>query len=324
MPERGIAALKATILFLLMKEKPLVLFIVGPTGCGKTQVSLGLSKFFPCEYISADSMQVYKGMDIITDKLPLDLRKKYPYHLLDIVTPSVEYNVARFCRAAALKIGAVARKKKVPVVAGGTGLYIRSLVHGIFEKGSSPKARALLEKMAEEKGGAFLHERLKDVDPSAAGRIHAHDTKRLVRALEVYEMTRRPISELQKNKQGLIAAYDVRIFGLNRGREDLYRRIDQRVDFMVNSGLLDEVRRLLKTRLGKTAARCIGLKEIEGFLKGRCGLEEAVGLMKRNSRHFAKRQMTWFRREPGIEWIDAAPQEDPATIARKIAGSVGF
>ncbi|QAT16755.1 tRNA (adenosine(37)-N6)-dimethylallyltransferase MiaA [Candidatus Velamenicoccus archaeovorus] len=300
-------------------KKPVVIFIVGPTGSGKTQVGLNLSRYLPCEYISADSMQIYKGMDIVTDKLVVSLRRKYPYHLLDVVPPSKEYSVAAFCLAAARKVRESVKRKKVPVVVGGTGLYVRSLIHGIFEERSSAEIRSSLMHLAVEKGNSFLHQRLGQVDPQAAGRIHVHDTKRLIRALEVFEMTRRPISELQQKRQGLIVAYDVRIFGLERDRADLYARIDQRVDFMVHGGLLDEVRRLLRRCLGRTASQCIGVREIEGFLKGQYGLEEAVRLMKRNTRHFAKRQMTWFRREPGIEWIKVAADDDLAQIARMIA-----
>jgi len=300
-------------------KKPVVIFIVGPTGSGKTQAGLNLSRYLPCEYISADSMQVYKGMDIMTDKLPVSLRRKYPYHLLDVIPPSKEYSVAAFCLAAARKVREIIKRKKVPVVVGGTGLYVRSLIHGIFEEKSSARIRSSLARLAAEKGNSFLHQRLSEVDPLAAGRIHVHDTKRLIRALEVFEMTRRPISELQKKRRGgLAAVYDVRIFGLQRDRADLYARIDQRVDFMVHGGLLDEVRRLLKRRPGRTASQCIGVREMEGFLKGRYGLDEAVELMKRNTRHLAKRQMTWFRREPGIAWIDVAADAGPDTVARGI------
>jgi tRNA dimethylallyltransferase len=299
-------------------EKPAVIFIVGPTGSGKTQVSLSPSAYLPCEYISADSMQIYKGMDIITDKLAAPLRRKYPYHLLDVIPPSKEYSVAAFCRAATRKVAEIIKRKKVPVVVGGTGLYIRSLIHGIFEEKSSSKVRSSLARLAAEKGNSFLHRRLNAVDPQAASRIHVHDTKRLIRALEVFEMTRRPISELQQKRRGLAESYDVRIFGLQRDRADLYARIDQRVDFMVHGGLLDEVRRLLRRRLGRTASQCIGVREMEGFLKGQYGLDEAVRLMKRNTRHLAKRQMTWFRREPGIVWIDVAAGSGPDTVARRI------
>jgi tRNA dimethylallyltransferase len=301
-------------------KKHMVVFIVGPTGSGKTQIGLNLSKYLPCEYISADSMQVYKGMDIMTDKLPASLRRKYPYHLLDVIPPSKEYNVASFCLAATRKIKEIIKRKKIPVVVGGTGLYVRSLIHGIFEEKASAKVRSSLARLAAEKGNSFLHRRLSEVDPCAAARIHVHDTKRLIRALEVFEMTCRPISELQQKRQGLATAYDVRIFGLRRDRADLYARIDQRVDFMVHGGLLDEVRRLLRRRLGRTASQCIGVREMEGFLRGQYGWEEAVRLMKRNTRHLAKRQMTWFRREPGIVWIDVVADADLDAVARNICG----
>ncbi|MFA5038924.1 MAG: tRNA (adenosine(37)-N6)-dimethylallyltransferase MiaA [Candidatus Omnitrophota bacterium] len=301
-------------------KRPLVIFIAGPTGSGKTEAGLALAGLMPCEFLSADSMQVYKGMDIITDKLPRAIRSKKPYHLLDIVPPFREFNVAAYCRAASRAVSLIVKKKKIPVVVGGTGLYVRSLIHGIFEKGGrSDAAREQLLKTLEKEGSDALHERLARVDPEAAARIHPRDSRRILRALEVYETTQKPISELRKQGKGLAQGYDARVFGLRRSREDLYERIDRRVDDMMASGLLDEVRRLLKTRLSRSASQCIGLKEIQGFFEGRYGLEEAIGLMKRNSRRLAKRQLTWFRAEPGIEWIDVGTDMPAQAIAKVIA-----
>ncbi|HQP91890.1 MAG TPA: tRNA (adenosine(37)-N6)-dimethylallyltransferase MiaA, partial [Candidatus Omnitrophota bacterium] len=167
-------------------------------------------------------------------------------------------------------------------------------------------------------GLAHAYNKLKKVDPEAALRISAADKRRIIRALEVYETTKQPISVLQKKRHGLAEKYEFLIFGLRREREDLYKRIDQRVDFMVNAGLLDEVRSLLKKKLSRTAYMCIGIREIEGFLKGSYGLDEAIRLIKRNSRHFAKRQMTWFKKTPGIEWIDVKADQDMGEVAKRI------
>ncbi len=300
-----------------MKNK--VIFIVGPTGVGKTEIGLKLALFTPVAFISADSMQVYRGMDIVTDKLPKACRKKYPHFLIDTLGPAKEYNVAHFCKTARAAIKHSLRKKKLPIVIGGTGLYVNSLVYGIFEAHSKDEGlRRRLQAQASERGSGSLYAQLQEVDPEAASRINTNDLRRIIRALEVYEVTKASISSLQKKRKGLNEEYDVFLFGLRRDRKDLYRRIDQRVDFMVNAGLLDEVRGLLKKRLSKTAYCCIGVREIEGFLKGAYDLNEAVRLIKRNSRRFAKRQMTWFNKNKEIEWIDLEEGSDPLEVARKI------
>ena len=302
-----------------------VIFLIGSTGVGKTQAGLELAKLIPCEFISADSMQIYKGMDVVTDKLSKSLRKLYPCHLIDIVDPEKDFNVADFCSRAKKAILEILEKKKWPVVLGGTGLYVDSLLFGIFEGAArDKKMRLSLEADVEAQGLDFLYQRLKRIDPLASAKIDPHDKKRIIRALEVFETTTQPISSLQKKRQGLADAYTVYLFGLRRSREDLYRRIDQRVDFMVNAGLLDEVRNLLKNKLSATAYYCIGVREIEGFLKGQYELEEAVRLIKRNSRRFAKRQMTWFNKNKDIEWIDVKEDEDLESVARLICQRVGI
>lgn len=304
-------------------DRKTIVFIVGPTGSGKTQAALRLADLLSCEFVSADSMQIYKGMDIVTDKLPASLRRKYRHHLIDIISPSQEYSVASFCQAAQKAVSGIIKRKKVPVVIGGTGLYVQALLYGIFDDGArDEQLRRRLHQIAEVKGLAFLYEKLKSVDPDAAHKIDPHDAKRIIRALEVYEKTQQPISVIQKKRRGLVDQYRVLVIGLRRDRADLYERIERRVDFMVHAGLLDEVRRLMKRRLSRTAAYCIGVREMEGFLKGRTSFEEAVDVMKRNSRHFAKRQMTWFRKTQGIEWIDVGRNEDMAGVAKKIAGMI--
>jgi tRNA dimethylallyltransferase len=299
--------------------KSKIIFIVGPTGTGKTQVGLALAGLLPCEFISADSMQLYRGMDIITDKLPLKLRRKYPHHLVDILAPTKEYSVAEFVSGAKAAINKVIKKKKTPVVIGGTGLYVNSLLYGIFEVDSkSQKVRETLQAQAQKNGIGFLYERLKNIDAQAALKIGCNDVRRIIRALEVYELTNKPISVLQKQRRGVVEDHNVLFFSLRRDRADLYSRIDQRVDFMVNAGLLDEVRGLLKKKLSRTAYMCIGVREMDGFLKGQYDLKEAVRLIKRNTRRYAKRQMTWFNKNKDIEWIDMAENADLQGVAEKI------
>lgn len=304
---------------IIRKVQNKVIVIAGPTGAGKTQAGLALARLLPCEFISADSMQVYRGMDISTDKLPRPLRRKYPHHLVDIVSPAKEFSAADFVKLARAAIIKVLKKKKTPVVIGGTGLYINSLLYGLLEAGSKDeKFRQKLVREAQKSGISVLYERLQKVDSTAAAKINPADLKRIVRALEVYELTQKPISQLQRERKGLAQDHEVYVFGLRRERADLYNRIDQRVDFMVHAGLLDEVRRLLKKKLSRTAYMCIGIREIEGFLKGGYDLPEAIRLIKRNSRHYAKRQMTWFNKNKDIEWFDVKPDEDLSEVAHKI------
>ncbi|MFH0940591.1 MAG: tRNA (adenosine(37)-N6)-dimethylallyltransferase MiaA [Candidatus Omnitrophota bacterium] len=296
-----------------------VVFLVGPTGVGKTEVGLKLATLLPVGFISADSMQVYRGMDIVTDKLPEVTRKKYPHYLVDILEPSQEYNVADFCSSARAAIKEILNSGSLPVVIGGTGLYADSLLYGIFQDAcKNEELRMSFNAQAKEKGIAHLYDRLEKIDPESARKISKNDLRRIIRALEVYEMTGSPISRLQKERTGLREEYNVLLFGLRRERQELYRRIDQRVDFMVNAGLLAEIRRLLQKRLSSTAAYCIGVREVGGFLKGEYDLAYAVSLIKRNSRRFAKRQMTWFNKNKDIEWIDAKDAQDPSLAAQSI------
>ncbi len=306
-----------------MATKKTIVFIVGPTGSGKTEAGLYLGKLMPCGFISADAMQVYRGMDIVTDKLPIAVRKAVSYHLLDSVEPAKEYNVAAYLYSARKALGGIIKSKKTPVVIGGTGLYVNALLDGIFEaKAEDPEVRARLEKECERRGVGVLFERLKSLDPEAAAITGPDNARRIIRALEACEVTGRSFSALRKDRHGLREDFDVRVFGLRRSREDLYARIEARVDAMVESGLIDEVRRLLEKKLSKTAYGCIGIREIEGFFKGTHDLKEAIRLIKLHSRHYAKRQMTWFRKTEGVEWIDVAPDEDLSGVARKIAGKL--
>ncbi len=301
----------------LMKQK--VVFIVGPTAVGKTDAAACLAAKLRGEIISCDSMQVYKGMDIISSQAGSVLRKKAPHHLLAVVSPEKEYNVSEY-RAAALKmVKEILGRDNLPIFVGGTGLYMTVLIDGIFkEKTEDQDIRDRLYAEAQKFGGMVLHERLVKVDHDAALKIHPNDTKRLIRALEVFEATGKPISLLQKARSGLWGKYDVRIFCLNMVREKLYQRIDERVERMFKEGIMDEVRSLLRLRLSKTAACAIGIKELKCYFAGLCSLDEARALMQKNSRNYAKRQLTWFRKDKRIRWVEVADDESPSHVAARI------
>jgi len=299
--------------------KPRIIFLVGPTAVGKSETAVSLAKKINAEIISCDSMQVYKGMDITISKPPIALRKIIPHHLIGTISADKEYNVTRYNKDAVRKIKEILRRGKTPLIAGGTGLYMSILIDGIFKSISPGKAiRNRLYKQAEELGSEYLYKRLKDIDPEAAAKIHPHDTKRIVRALEVFETTGQPISKLQKERKGLGQEYDIKVFGLNMPRERLCKRIDERVEKMFSQGLVAEVKRLLKLKLSKTAAYAIGIKEAKGYLDGLYDLKEAKRLIKRNTRIYAKHQLTWFRKDRRINWMEVKDKEKPKEIAYRI------
>ena len=299
--------------------KTQIIFLVGPTAVGKSEVAVCLTKKINAEIISCDSMQIYKGMDIITSKPSLALRRKIPHHLIDAVSPAAEYNVSRYRRAALKKIKEVIERKKTPLFVGGTGLYMSILIDGIFKaKAEDKNIRERLYKEAKQKGNEYLYIKLKKVDPEAAVKIHPNDTKRIVRALEVFESTGKTISYLQKQRIGLTEKYEVRIFCLDIKRDKLYKRINERVERMFSKGLEREVKGLLKERLSRTAAFAIGIKELKGYFDGLYSLEEAKRLMKRNTRQYAKRQITWFRKGKRINRINIKEEEKPKDIAKNL------
>ena len=300
-------------------KKNKIIFIVGPTAVGKTEVAVRLAGKINAEIISCDSMQVYKGMDIITSKPTPILRKKTPHHLINIVSPTREYNVSRYRQEALEKIRGVLKKGKIPLFVGGTGLYMSILVDGIFKAGPQSKSiRKRLYKEAKRLGSEYLYRRLQQVDPAAAAKIHPNDTKRIIRALEVFQICGKPISQLQKERKGLFDEYEVRFFCLNMERDKLYGRIEKRIDKMFNHGLLAEVKKLLKLRLSKTASCAIGIRELKEYLEGLYDLEEAKRLMKKNTRNYAKRQLTWFRKDKRIEWLEIGDKETPMQVAERI------
>ena len=296
-----------------------LIFLVGPTAIGKTGISFELAKLIECEIISCDSMQVYRGMDLGTSKPAKVLLDSIPHHLIDIIEPSEEFSVARFRGLAEKAIGEILSRGKTPLLVGGSGLYVKVMIDGIFEAPATDRElRERLQQEAEEFGSGALYTRLIHADPKSAAKIHANDLRRIIRALEVYEKAKAPISELRKNTTGLSCKYDIRIFGLNMEREALYRKIDERVDLMFDEGIVNEARDLFAGGLSLTASQALGYKEVFGYLRGEYGLDEAKRLVKRDTRRFAKRQLTWFRRDGRIEWIMLDENFDSEETARGI------
>ena len=296
-----------------------LIFLIGPTAIGKTGISFELAKLIECEIVSCDSMQVYRGMNVGTSKPAKCLLNSIPHHLIDIIEPSEEFSVARFRALAVKAIEEIIARRKTPLLVGGSGLYVKVLIDGIFEAPETDRQlRGRLEEEAEEFGVGVLYRRLQEADKDSAEKIHANDLRRIIRALEVYEKAKAPISQLRKNTAGLGDRYEVKIFGLNMERAALYRKIDERVELMFAEGLVGETRGLLEGKLSLTASQALGYKEVLGHLNGEYGLEEAKRLVKRNTRRFAKRQLTWFRRDKRIEWIMLDENFDTGETARKL------
>jgi tRNA dimethylallyltransferase len=298
----------------------LIIFIVGPTAAGKTEVAAALSGKLSLAIVSCDSMQVYKEMNIISCKPSLELRRRVPHYLVDVVSAEVDYSVADYQREARLVIDRILNDgRRAPCIVGGSGLYMSVLLDGLFSEGPrDAKLREVLKSQAESFGNEYLYARLKKVDPQAAKKIHPNDLRRIIRALEVFELTCRPISRLQKERSGLWGHFKINIFCLNRPREELYARINGRVEKMFKAGLIEEVKKLLKLRLSKTAAAIIGIKEIKGYLDGDYDLVEARRLMQQNSRRYAKRQLTWFKKDKRLQWIEIKEGESPQAITNQI------
>ncbi len=286
-----------------MEKKPKIVIILGPTAVGKTDLALDLASDFGGEIISADSMQVYRYLDIGTSKPTREERERVPHHLIDIVDPDGEFNAALFKGLAEGIIKDRLGEKTVFVV-GGTGLYIRVLTGGIIG-GPDKDLRKNYRDDLEREDPAALYERLRKLDSRAADRIHPHDRVRIVRALEIAELTGEPISERQGQHGFREAKYDSLKIGLYRDREELYRRIDSRAELMVEAGLVDETAKLIDMGYSENnkPLQSLGYKYFIHYIKGKLTLEEALRSMQRDTRHYARRQMTWFRGEADIEWF---------------------
>jgi len=298
-------------------------FILGCTGSGKGAAGREIARRVGGQIVSVDSMKIYRRMDIGTAKPTPAQRAEIPHHCIDIVEPSEHFSVARFVEAADAAIRRIHAAGDVVLAVGGTALYVKALSEGLFEgPGADPEIRAALKARAEAEGLPALHAELARVDPEAAGRIHPNDEKRIVRALEVHQLTGTPISELQGQWDRAPRRYDCVFIGLRRGKEDAARRINARVKRMIDLGLREEVAALLAETAGLSdqAAQALGYAEMIRHLRGELALDDAIEQIKINTRRFAKRQRTWFRSFRRTRWIDVSPDGTPETIADAALG----
>ena len=306
-----------------MKKKPLVV-LTGPTAVGKTKASIGLAKAIGGEIISADSMQVYEYMDIGSAKIHPEEMQGIPHYLVDELKPWDEFHVVRFQQMAKKAMEQIYANGHIPIIVGGTGFYIQALLYDIDFTSTSQddNYRQDLENLAKEKGAEYLHNMLREIDPKSAEDIHANNIKRVIRALEYYQQTGQKISEHNEAERKKESAYNSAYFVLTDDRKILYDRIDKRVDLMMQEGLLEEVNalRLRGLKRESVAMQGLGYKELFGYFEGEYPLEEAVRIIKRDTRHFAKRQLTWFRRERDVIWLDKSEigREDEQLIQQML------
>lgn len=290
-----------------MKKR--LLIIAGPTAVGKTDIGIILAGKLNGEIISADSMQVYKNMNIGTAKPNLEERQGIAHHLIDIVNPDEDFSVAEFQRLAKNIIDDLVLNKKFPIVVGGTGLYINSLIYDMdfTQSVSNWELRKILQEQAESMGNEYIHNKLRKIDPDLAGRIHPNNIRRIIRAIEVYHGTGKRIGDFSKDIV-ISDEYEFFLVGLTRNREELYDRINIRVNIMIEQGLIEEVKNLLSLGYSKdlVSFKGLGYKEIVGYLEGEYDLNEAIRILKRNTRRYAKRQLTWFRRYSNINWYNVS------------------
>lgn len=297
-----------------------VIAIVGPTASGKTELSVKLAKRLNGEIISADSMQIYKNIPIAT-AVPTNAEKEnVPHHLMEFLELGDSFSVAQYVKLATEKIKEVNKNGKLPIIVGGTGLYVDSLLLGTnFFEEDTAKIRAALELEAEQKGIEALFERVKQMDPEYAAKLHINDKKRIIRALEMMEYHKRTVTSLNKEAISKESPFDVCFIGINyEDRQKLYDRINRRVDLMLENGLLEEAKQTFNKKLSKTSAQAIGHKELYCYFKGEVSLEEAAEKLKMETRRYAKRQLTWFKRNRNINWIMADSQENILQAALEI------
>ncbi|MFT5207640.1 MAG: tRNA dimethylallyltransferase [Candidatus Omnitrophota bacterium] len=288
-----------------LKRPNITIFIIGPTASGKTAVAQHVAKLLDIEVIICDSMQVYKDMPILSQATSADEMANTPYHLNQYLEVSQDFNASEFIKACDMLIPQIQSKQKVPLIVGGTGLYYSSLMDGLCEAPEEDlELRQQLELRAETEGTQQLHAELKLKDPEAAAKIHPNDLKRIIRALEVIHLTGHKFSDLQQNRQGLNDIQKTFVYGLDWPRAELYQRINDRVDQMLNEGALDEVKKLGQQTLSRNASHCLGYQELMNVLNKSKTIDEATAELKQNTRRFAKRQLTWFRRDERIHWFD--------------------
>jgi len=305
-----------------------LLILAGPTAVGKTNISIKLAEKLNGEIISADSMQIYKYMDIGSAKVNKEEMKGIPHHLIDVVEPDRSFNVSEFKRLAEEAIDQIAARNRLPMVVGGTGLYINSLIcnYDFRSAETDEEYREYLAKLAESRGKGFVHSMLKEVDAESYERLYPNDLKRVIRALEVFKLTGETISDYNARKESYDCPYNLEYYVLTMDRAVLYHRINQRVDMMMEMGLVEEVK-ALKDR-GCTSEmqsmKGIGYKEILCYLEGKISLEDATELVKKGSRNYAKRQLTWFRKDPRVQWINKDEFDSEDEIVEYIVNRSAF
>jgi tRNA dimethylallyltransferase len=297
----------------LKKTQPTAIIICGPTGIGKTSFAIELAKLFKGEIVGADSMQIYRHMDIGTAKPNPAERSVIRHHMVDIIDPDEPFDAETYATQALSIVMALQKQEVLPFVVGGTGLYIKSLLYGLFDtRPADQEIRIRLKQEAEKEGGAVLYERLKKVDPVTAGKVHINDTYRIVRALEVYEASGAPISDFQRRHGFQKSRLTPLKFGLYMEREQLYDRIDERVEMMIHAGILDEVKHLRDVGYGSElkSMQSLGYRHMHDFLDGRMDWPETIRTLKRDTRRYAKRQMTWFKADREVVWVDPVVSKD--------------
>lgn len=304
-----------------MDKQPLII-LTGPTAVGKTELSINLAKKINGEIISADSIQVYRHMDIGSAKITETEKFGIKHYLIDELEPDEPFHIVRFQELALSYMNEVYAKGKIPIIVGGTGFYIQSILYNIKfdESNVDENYRLELEELAKEKGNAYLHQELLKVDEEAAKKIHENNVKKVIRALEFYKQTGLKISEHNQEQSEKDSPYNFLYLVLNDKREDIYARINKRVDLMIEKGLIDEVKGLLEKGYARdlVSMQGLGYKEIVSYIEGENSLEEAIYILKRDTRHFAKRQLTWFKREKEVTWINRWEYENEESILESI------
>ena len=307
-----------------VRFKPVVV-VVGPTAVGKSRVAVEVAKAFETEILTADSRQVYRGMDVGTDKPVLEERQGVPHRLIDLVDPDKSFNAGLYRRQAVDEIERLYRNRRLPLVVGGTGLYVRTLLKGLCDAPpADPIVRAALRQESKDQGFDHLYARLVDVDPAAAARLHPRDESKVIRALEVHQLSGRRMSEFQQEHGFAERPFSALIIGLNRESGALYRRIEERIDWQLAHGLTEETKQLLAQGYQRDSAamKGLGYRHVAEHLAGEYDVAEMVRRFKRDTRHFSKRQMTWFRKEPGIQWLTINESESVQHTAALVIGQV--
>lgn len=300
--------------------KPKIIIICGPTALGKTSTAIGLAEIFNGEIVGADSMQVYKYMDIGTAKPTHYEQSRVTHHMIDIVVPDEHFDTKAYARLAHEKIMKLNYRGITPFIVGGTGLYIKALVHGLFEAGApDPGIRSRLKEESQNYGSVFLHKRLSRKDPDTAKKIHPNDAYRIIRALEVHESTGNSMAELHREHSFKDNPFDFLKIGLHINRDILYDRINRRVDAMIDAGLVGEVTELLEMGYAPhlKSMKSIGYRHMVDFIQGRCEWDETLGTLKRDTRRYAKRQLTWFRADPDIIWFESRQLSEIRRLIKK-------